>query len=72
MISPAWLVAGDRTGMDSAPWDELSVQGGFVRHKDWSETRLTGSMRQVNEALRWDLTLGFHLRIGPAPSTDPA
>jgi hypothetical protein len=71
-VSPAWLVAGDRPGMDAAPWDELSVQGGLVRHKDWSETRLTSSMRYVDDALLWDLTVGFHLRIGPAPSKDPA
>lgn len=67
--SPAWLVAGDRTGLADAPWDELTARGGFILNGNWAETRLSGTWRAVDGADLWDITVGFHFRIAPNQSS---
>ncbi|MBO86046.1 MAG: hypothetical protein CL927_11870 [Deltaproteobacteria bacterium] len=66
--SPAWLVAGDRQGLESTPWHELTARGGILWSQPFMETRVSGSWRQVHEAVLWDVTLGFHIRLAPSKS----
>ena|GEM_PF-5851525 len=61
--SPAWLVSGDRPGLDTAPWDELGLRGGLVFHRELAEVRLSGGVRDVDAGMLWDGTLGFHIRF---------
>lgn len=67
--SPAWLVAGDRTGLADAPWDELTARGGVILNGNWAETRLSGTWRAVDGADLWDITVGFHFRLAPNQSS---
>ena len=61
--SPAWLVAGERPGMSSTAWDELTLRGGVAAQRGLLQVRLGGSYREVHEAALWDLSVGLHLGV---------
>lgn len=61
-LTPAWLIAGERPGIEAGPWDELGRHAGLVWDRRPIGIRVTGGWRTVSAGDLYEATVGLHLR----------
>lgn len=60
-LTPGWVLAGDRPGLPSVPWDEFDLRFGLVLHRQQVSWRLSGGWRATGAGNLWEAGVGIHL-----------